>query len=139
MDTSKATVEWLNSRRQTTRWQYQNRWEIWLEYCKTKGLLLNGSEQLEDTKKRRQSSDNTVKFFYDNEVPKFFQWLTTEYKGKTTNEPLSESSALSVTTAVRSFFRFHRYSIISTKPRCMRKNVIQKIPQIRLSRLFSTR
>jgi len=34
MDNCKATAEWLNSRKQGTRWQYQSRWEIWLEYCK---------------------------------------------------------------------------------------------------------
>ncbi len=111
MDNSKATTEWLNSRKKSTRWQYQNRWEIWLEYCRAKGLLENGSEQLEDMKQRRRSNDNTVKFFYDNEVPKFFQWLQTEYKGKTTNEPLAESSALAVTTAIRSFFSYHRYRL----------------------------
>jgi len=111
MDSSKATTEWLDSRKKETRWQYQSRWEIWLEYCRLKGIPSSGSEQLEDIKKRRLSDDNTVKYFYDNEIPKFFQWLQTEYKGKTTNKPLSESSALAVTTAVRSFFAFHRYTL----------------------------
>jgi len=111
MDNSKATTEWLNSKKQNTRWQYQNRWEIWLEYCRVKGIPENGSEQLENIKKRRLSTDNTIKYFYDNEVPKFFLWLQKEYKGKTTNEPLSESSALSVTTAIRSFFAYHRYRL----------------------------
>jgi len=111
MDNSKATTEWLNSKKQNTRWQYQNRWEIWLEYCKVKGILENGSEQLEDMKKRRLSTDNTIKYFYDNELPKFFLWLQKEYKGKTTNKPLSESSALAVTTAIRSFYAYHRYRL----------------------------
>jgi integrase len=62
-------------------------------------------------KKRRLSEDNTIKYFYDNEIPRFFQWLQTEYKGKTTQKPLSESSALAVTTAIRSFFSYHRYSL----------------------------
>lgn len=111
MDNSKATTEWLNSKKQNTRWQYQNRFEIWLEYCKQKGIPSSGNEQLADIKKRRKSNDNTVKFFYDNEIPKFFLWLQKEYKGKTTNKPLSESSALAVTTAIRSFFAYHRYSL----------------------------
>jgi integrase len=111
MDNSKATLEWLNSKKQNTKWQYQNRFEIWLEYCRLKGIPSNGSEQLEDIKKRRLSSDNTTKYFYDNEVPKFFLWLQKEYKGETTNKPLSESSALAVTTAIRSFFAYHRYSL----------------------------
>ena len=110
MDNSKATLEWLESKKQNTRWQYQNRFEIWLDYCKLKGIPSNGSEQLEDMKKRRLSTDNTTKYFYDNEIPKFFLWLQKEYKGKT-NKPLSESSALAVTTAIRSFFAYHRYRL----------------------------
>jgi hypothetical protein len=111
MDNSKATTEWLDSRKKETRWQYANRWQIWIEYCTQKDIPSNGSEQLEDMKKRRLSEDNTIKYFYDNEIPKFFQWLQTEYKGKTTHKPLSESSALSVCTAIRGFFAYHRYSL----------------------------
>ena len=112
LDTSKAVQEWLNSiRRKKSRWQYQYRWAIWLEYSKAKGLPTSGDAQLEDIKKRRQNTDNKVKFFYDNEVPKFFMWLQTEYRGKSTIKPLSESSALTHTTAVRSFFAYHRYTL----------------------------
>ena len=75
MDNSKAITEWLNSKKQNTRWQYQNRWEIWLEYCRIKEIPSNGSEQLADIKKRRMSNDNTVKYFYDSEIPRFFQWF----------------------------------------------------------------
>jgi len=44
-------------------------------------------------------------------VPKFYQWLRTEFKGKVTNKPLADSSSLCTTTSVRSFFTFHRYSL----------------------------
>jgi len=111
MDNSKATLEWLDSRKKETRWQYQNRWQIWLVYCDVKGIPSSGEAQLENMKTRRLSNDNTEKYFYDNEVPKFFQWLQTEYKGKTTKKPLSESSALAVTTAIRSFYSYHRYTL----------------------------
>jgi len=111
MDNSEATLEWLSSKRKRTAREYRDRFEIWLEYCRTKGIPSTGSEQLEDMKKRRLSNDNTVKYFYDDEVPKFFLWLQKDYKGKTTTKPLSESSALSMTTAVRSFFSYHRYRL----------------------------
>jgi len=62
-------------------------------------------------KQRRVSSDNAVKFFYDNEIPKLFKWAQTEFKGNITQKPLGESSALGVTTAVRSFFAYHRYTL----------------------------
>jgi hypothetical protein len=112
VNTDKAVAEWIASAKsKQTAYQYEQRWGIWLQYCKAKDMLLSGTEQLEDMKKRRHSEDNTEKYFYDNEVPKFFRWLKTEFRGKTTNKPLSETSALAVTTAVRSFFAYHRYSL----------------------------
>jgi integrase len=107
----KAKTEWLNAQKQNTQWQYKARFEIWLQYCKIKKIPSSGSEQLEDIKARRLSNDNTVKYFYDNEVPRFFKWLQSEYKTKKTGKPLSESSALSVCTAIRGFFAYHRYSL----------------------------
>jgi len=112
VNTDKAVVEWIASAKsKQTAAEYENRWTIWLQYCKVKHMLLNGTEQLEDMKKRRLSNDNTQKYFYDNEVPNFFRWLKTEFKGTKTKKPLSENSALAVTTAVRSFFAYHRYSL----------------------------
>lgn len=107
----KAKTEWLNSQKQNTQWQYKARFEIWLQYCKIKKIASSGSEQLEDIKTRRLSNDNTVKYFYDNEIPRFFKWLQSEYKTKKTGKPLSESSALSVCTAIRGFFAYHRYTL----------------------------
>jgi hypothetical protein len=74
-------------------------------------MLLSGTEQLEDMKKRRLSGDNTEKYFYDNEIPNFFRWLRSEFKGRKTKKILSEASALALTTAVRSFFAYHRYTL----------------------------
>jgi hypothetical protein len=112
VNTDKAVVEWIASAKsKQTATEYENRWTIWLQYCKVKHILLSGTEQLEDMKKRRLSNDNTEKYFYDNEVPNFFRWLKTEFKGTKTKKPLSENSALAVTTAVRSFFAYHRYSL----------------------------
>jgi hypothetical protein len=112
VNTDKTVVEWIASAKsKQTAAEYENRWTIWLQYCKVKHMLLSGTEQLEDMKKRRLSNDNTEKYFYDNEVPNFFRWLKTEFKGTKTKKPLSENSALAVTTAVRSFFAYHRYSL----------------------------
>jgi hypothetical protein len=112
VNTDKAVVEWIASAKsKQTATEYNSRWTIWLQYCKVKHMLLSGTEQLEDMKKRRLSNDNTEKYFYDNEVPNFFRWLKTEFKGTKTKKPLSENSALAVTTAVRSFFAYHRYTL----------------------------
>lgn len=112
MDNSKAVTDWLNSMKNpASRTQYLGRWETWLEYCRKHGSPDSGDLQLEDMKRRRQSTDNSEKYFYDNEIPKFFVYLTTEYKQKITKEPLSENGASGTTTAVRSFFAYHRYSL----------------------------
>lgn len=111
MDTSKAVTDWLNSMKQASRTQYSGRWETWLEYCQKKGLPDNGDKQLEDMKRRRQSGDNSEKYLYDNELPKFFAYLTSEFRSKITKEPLSENGASGVSTAVRSFFAYHRYTL----------------------------
>ena len=110
-DNSLATIQWLDSLKKATRRQYQCSWEIWLQYCREKDVLDNGSKQLEDMRARRLSSEPFVKFFYDDQVPKFFHWLQTEYRDEATKGPLSESSALSFTTVIRSFFAYHRYSL----------------------------
>jgi hypothetical protein len=111
-DSSNAVTEWLSSmKNKSSRVQYSNRWSIWLDYCKKKCLPENGASQLEDMKRRRLSNDNSEKYFFDNELPKFFIWLTTEYVGPKSHDPLSENGAASLTTAVRSFFAFHRYPL----------------------------
>jgi len=111
-DNSKATTEWLNTLKgENTRRSYSTNWKNWLKYCVAKGLPSNGSAILEDIKQRRQSNDNTVKFFWDNEIPKFFKWLQTEYKSEKTKNPLPESTALTCVNVVRGFFSYHRYTL----------------------------
>ncbi len=111
-DSSKAVMEWLGSiKNKGSRVQYSSRWQHWVKYCKLNGLPDNGDAQLEDMKQRRLLNDNSEKYFYDNLLPKFFVWLTREYRGLKTNEPLSENGAAGVTTAARSFFAYHRYAL----------------------------
>ena len=107
----KAVSEWLNGcKSEGTKQVYENNFRFWLEYSTKKGLLKSGSEQLEDIKQKRVSTDSTIKYFYDNEILKFFKWLKTEHKGKR-GQTLSESYALAVVNTVRSFFAFHRYTL----------------------------
>lgn len=106
-----AQKQWLDSlKSDRTRTEYEDRFAIWLTYCKLRQIPETANAQIEDIKKRRLSNDNTVKFFYNNEITKFFKWLKTEYKGKR-NKPFSEGSALAITTAIRSFFAHHRYPL----------------------------
>jgi hypothetical protein len=112
MTKKNAQTEWPDSlKSERTKTEYEDRFAIWLQYCKLKGIPQDANAQILDIQKRRLSQNNTEKYFYDNEIPKFFQWLKTEYKGKRSNKPLSEGSALATTTAIRSFFAHHRYSL----------------------------
>jgi len=91
-DKTKATLEWIDSMKsENSRHDYRKFWNYWTFYCQQEGLPSNGDELLADMKRRRLSNDNTEKYFYDNEIIKFFKWLQTEYKGKRTGKPLSES------------------------------------------------
>jgi hypothetical protein len=111
-DSSNAVAEWLSSlKNKSSRVQYSSRWQYWINYCRIKGLHDNGDAQLKDMKRRRLLNDNSEKYFYDNLLPQFFVWLITEYSGSKRNEPLSENGAVGVTTAVRSFFAYHRYKL----------------------------
>jgi hypothetical protein len=115
-DSSNAIMEWLGSiKNKSSRVQYSSRWQHWVKYCKLNCLPDNGDAQLEDMKQRRLSNDNSEKYFYDNLLPKFFVWLTTEYRGSKTNEPLSENGAVGVTTAVRPFFAYYRSALLIKK------------------------
>ena len=111
-ESSKAIMEWLGSmKNESSRAQYSSRWQHWVTYCKLNGLPDNGDAQLKDIKQKRLSNDNSEKYFYDNLLPKFFVWLTTEYRSSKRNGPLSENGAASIATAVRSFFAYHRYAL----------------------------
>ena len=59
--TDKSVLEWLNGcKSEGTRQVYENNFRFWLEYSTKKGLLKSGSEQLEDIKQKRVSTDSTI-------------------------------------------------------------------------------
>jgi integrase len=133
IDNSKSVLDWLNSCKESVKGQYLNRWSIWIQYCKSHGLKtlsdkdsISGDLQLEDMKQRRLNTDNGIKFFYDNEVPNFFNWLKNEYIGKQ-KKHFAEGSALSTTTAVRSFFHYHRYDLDIQKDKLPSSEKIKNI------------
>lgn len=45
MDNSEATLEWLSSKRKRTAREYRDRFEIWLEYCRIKGIPSTGRHE----------------------------------------------------------------------------------------------
>jgi integrase len=110
MDNSKSVIDWLNSCKPSVKDQYTMRWAVWIQYAKTHGLPINGDLQLEDMKLKRNSSDNETKFFYDNVIPQFYNWILKDYKSPTAKQ-VSDSTALGTVNAVRSFFSYHRYPL----------------------------
>jgi integrase len=115
IDSSKSVLEWLNGCKKSSRDQYVSRWDLWIQYCKSHGLLTSGDSQLADIQQKKESKDNGQKFFYETEIPKFFQWLKNEYftksKDETKKKHLTEGSALTSVTGVRSFFTANHYSL----------------------------
>ena len=87
----KATHEWLNSMKKSSRNTYQTLWKRFLEFTGETG------DQIKES--RRNDKDYT----WEKKVIKFRQWIIT--KG------LSENTAKSASGAVRSFFAYHRMEL----------------------------
>jgi len=88
MENDKATVEWLNSQKKATMYSYNYSWQFFLEFTG-----LTGDKILESRKADKE-------YAWERKTLEFKTWLI--QKGK------SEHTAVSATTAVRSFFAFYR-------------------------------
>lgn len=87
----KASVEWLKSQKKATMYAYKYSWRFFLEFTG-----MTGDKILESRK-----------------VDKEYAWekKTLEFKTWLIQKGLSEHSAVSATTAVRSFFSFYRLDL----------------------------
>jgi hypothetical protein len=93
----KATSEWLDSQKKSTRSAYKSSWLHFLDFAK-----LSGDQILADRK-----ADKVFK--WEKQVLAVKTWLI-ETKGQ------ADNTAKSVTTAARSFFAFHRVGLEFRKP-----------------------
>jgi len=87
----KATVEWLKAQKKGTMYSYKYSWKFFLEFTG-----MTGDQILEERKLDKE-------YAWEKKTLEFKNWLI--QKG------LSEHSAVSATTAVRSFFAFHRLDL----------------------------
>jgi integrase len=89
VNNDKATDEWLSSQKRGTRSTYQTAWKYFIEYAG-----MNGDRILESRK-------NDKDFAWEKRVLRFKRWMTEEKRQ-------SDNTAKTGTTAVRSFFAYHR-------------------------------
>jgi len=88
----KATHEWLNSQKKSSRHTYQSQWKNFVEFTG-----MTGDQILAD---RKADKD----YAWEKKAIEFRQWLIEEKK-------LSEHTAKTAGGAVRSFFAFHRVKL----------------------------
>jgi len=87
----KATVEWLKTQEETTMYAYSYSWRLFLKFTE-----LAGDQILESRKADKE-------YMWEKKTLEFKTWLI--------NRRLSGYSAVSATTAVRSFFSFYRLDL----------------------------
>ena len=95
----KATHEWLNSYKASSRYTYQTNWKYFLEFTG-----MTGDQIKED---RKTDKD----FKWEKKAIEFKQWMMKQPSKKNPSETLSEYTATSATGAVRSFFAYHRMEL----------------------------
>jgi len=88
----KATHEWLNSFKASSRYTYQSHWKYFIEFTG-----MTGDQILAD---RKGDKD----YRWEKKVIEFKQWMIEEKKK-------AEYTATSATGAIRSFFAFHRMEL----------------------------
>jgi hypothetical protein len=88
----KATIEWLKAQKKRTMYVYDFGWRLFLEF-----MGMNGDKIIEDRK-------NDKDFKWEKRTLEFKNWIM-----ETKN--LGDHSAVSATTAVRSFFSYYRLDL----------------------------
>lgn len=87
----KATMEWLNAQKPSTRAQYKYAWKYFLEYAQ-----MTGDQILESRKQDTEAE-------WERKVVNAKAWCT--------NRGLSDNTAKAITTAARSFFAYRRVKL----------------------------
>ena len=95
-ENDKATREWLESQKKTTRSTYKSAWKYSLEYAG-----MTGDQILADHK-------NDEVFRWEKKTLDFKRWMIEQ-------KQQSENSAKTATTTVRAFFRFCRTPLVFRK------------------------
>lgn len=102
----KATTEWLDAQKKTTKSTYKSSFKYFLEFTRQKYGLETGDQILADRQKDSEFKWEKIAFEYKD-------WLIKE-KG------FSEKTAVLGTASVRSFFAFHRIPLRFRRPESRR-------------------
>jgi integrase len=96
LENDKATREWLNSQKRSTRYTYKWAWNYFLEY-----IGMTGDQILADRK-------NDKDFRWEKKTLDFKRWMIKQ-------KQRGENAAKTATTAVRGFFGFYRSPLVFRK------------------------
>lgn len=122
----KAFTDWLESISKPSYQQgRRDTFLIFLDYLREKEGWENptGDKVLQKHVENRKSDDKKAKFYFDDLLPKFVDWLKEE-------RGVSHNSAVSLSTHVRGFFAYHR------DPLKIRKGKIQRIEKAKRYHVF---
>jgi hypothetical protein len=110
--TDKAFMDWLKG---ITKESYQiycrDAFIVFLQYLRdVEGWKEpTGDLVIQQHYDNRKSDDKPTKYYFDNLLPMFVDWLEKEYNNpRTKQKSMNHNSAVSLSGAVRGFFRFHR-------------------------------
>jgi len=91
MENDKATAEWLDSQKKETMYAYRYSWQFFLKFAELAGDQILASRKADK------------EYMWERKTLQFKTWLI--------QRGLSEHTAVSATTAVRSFFSFFRLDL----------------------------
>ncbi len=107
-----AYMDWLEA--QTGRYQTKCRdaFLMFMDFLREEGFEdPTGDRILAQHLENQRSDEEKVKHYFADLVPKFHEWLKTEYRSPKTGKPLTHNSATSYVAPLRGFFSFHRASL----------------------------
>ena len=102
----KAFYEWLQAQGKSYQRRCREHMKLFIQYLNAKypeKQLTTATKILQVRKKQDKSDDKKVKHWFADEIPKFIDWLI--------SRGVKSDTAVSYSSPVRGFFRFHRYPL----------------------------
>lgn len=112
-ENDEAFMEWLEAQEGRYQTKCRDAFLMFLDFLREKEGFEDptGDKILSQHQANQRSGDMKVKHYFADLMPKFHQWLKTEYVSPKTGRPLSHNSATSYIAPLRGFFAFHRESL----------------------------
>lgn len=96
-----AFIEWLEAQKKGYQKICRNSMMDYIEFLESEGLTFTPTQILQKHKQNRKQDDNKVRYWFDDTIVRFVEYLK-----QTRN--LSHNSAIANASSLRGFFSFHR-------------------------------